>query len=239
MMQSNRLVLILILINLLMRGIEIHGFLSSRHSIQMNRELLIRNAFNNRLMMSKDHATATSASPAYSLPKFLALSAAIFSFNAPPSFSMSPISTISGVAQLSPKTKLKASTGDQIALYVTVRQDKGIWQDQVRNFKQPPVLAKRIPINVASEFPLSFTIDENTDSTPEGKELASEWKSGKSALLITARLDMDGIASTRSSADLVGQTSTTLSDDGSGWKDFTLNLGGRGSMSRFITTTKP
>ena len=126
-------------------------------------------------------------------------------------------------------------TSSERALYLTVRQDGGIWQDRVRNFKPPPVLSKRIPASeLGSEFPCKVMLDSKTDATPEGLQLESDWTSGRTPLLVTARLDMDGVAATRSPEDVVGQTTISLDGQGS-WPDFQLELAGRGLTGKFIT----
>lgn len=117
------------------------------------------------------------------------------------------------------------------ALYITVRQDKGVWSDRVRNFKPPPVLSKRI--SAPMTFPLSFTLDSDADSTEEGAALAREWKTGRNPLLVAARLDADGVAATRSPDDLTGQATVELKDGA--WGKIDMVLEGRGLTGRFIT----
>lgn len=120
------------------------------------------------------------------------------------------------------------------ALYVTVRQDKGVWSDRVRNFKPPPVLSKRIP---NPTFPLAFTLDSDVDSTEEGAALAREWKAGRNPLLVAARLDADGVAATRSPDDLTGQATIELKEGA--WGAIDMVLEGRGLTGKFITQPRP
>jgi hypothetical protein len=141
-------------------------------------------------------------------------------------------SSLSGVVSL-PESIIPI-TGEKTALYVTVKQDLGIWKSGVLNVKSPPVLTKRIsPI---SNFPIEFSLDEEEDSTPEGIATAKDWKSGNNPLLISVRLDSDGVAATRSPEDLVGQGSVSLVN--SNWERAEISLQGRGVAGKFITESR-
>ena len=121
------------------------------------------------------------------------------------------------------------------ALYITVRQDGGIWEAGVRNYKPPPIMAKKIPIDDVSVFPLKVSLDDTIDITEEGKDL--KWKNGKKPkpLLFSARLDTDSNANTRSPTDLVGQIANIRYEDGS-WQSFDISLGGRGGLGKVIVS---
>ena len=125
-------------------------------------------------------------------------------------------------------------SGENAALYLTVREDVGVWQSSVRNVKPPPVLSKRIPVTSAS-FPLKFTISSDADSTPEGVALMRSWTSGKNPLIITARVDEDGVAATRGPNDLIGRSN---SDFKTVWEDVNIEVKGRGVAGKFITNKK-
>jgi hypothetical protein len=104
----------------------------------------------------------------------------------------------------------------------------------VRNFKPPPVLTKRIPVSPSS-FPYKFTIDSAFDSTLEGQQTYSKWSSGK-GLLISARIDEDGIAATRGPNDLVGKGITERADRETRWPDTNIEVTGRGIAGKILTS---
>ena len=97
--------------------------------------------------------------------------------------------------------------------------------------KPPPVLAKKI--NNIGAFPLDFQLTSELDSLPE---VSSEWKLGQQGLIISARLDSDGIANTRSPDDLVGQGKSTFQNGQ--WSDVAITLQGRGIGGKLITTKR-
>jgi hypothetical protein len=118
------------------------------------------------------------------------------------------------------------------ALYITAREDRGVWQDRVRNFKSPPVMSKRIPASaLKSGFPLEVTLDSAVDSTPEGQ--ADAWTKGTNPLLVSARLDVDGTAATRSPEDLTGSGSASFDRAEGRWEHFEIALSGRGQIYRY------
>lgn len=88
-------------------------------------------------------------------------------------------STLSGIVSLAPETK--APNSDKAALYITVKQDPGLWVSAVRNIKDPPVLTKRI--SPVSSFPIDFTLTKD-DSTPEGLAVFKDWTSGRLPLAV-------------------------------------------------------
>jgi len=130
-------------------------------------------------------------------------------------------------------------TNQNLALYVTVRQDRGIWQDRVRNFKSPPIMSKRIPSSELKQgFPLRVTLDSVLDATVEGKEIEEAWTKGQTPLLVSARLDVDGVAATRSPDDLTGSASTSFSNEQGSFDKFELTLVDRGITGKLITQTQ-
>ena len=121
------------------------------------------------------------------------------------------------------------------ALYLTARQDVGIFQAQIKNVKPPPVLSKRVSVTGGSEvFPVEIVVSGSSDLTPEGQDL--KWATGKLPLVISARLDADGIAATRDPQDLIGRV-VVKKVDGK-WEDGKIDLQGRGVAGKFITNKK-
>ena len=130
-----------------------------------------------------------------------------------------------------------APVNSEQALYVTAREDRGVWQDRVRNFKAPPVMSKRISASaLKSGFPLEVTLDSTVDSTPEGQD--GIWTKGANPLLVSARLDVDGTAATRSPEDLTGSGSASFDRTEGRWDHFDIALSGRGLTGKFITQPK-
>lgn len=138
--------------------------------------------------------------------------------------------TFSGTVRIAGSTTTKPTTG---ALYITVRQDVGVWESSVRNYKPPPLMAKKIPIDDVNVFPLQVSLDDTTDVTIEGKDLSWENKKKPKPLLFSARLDSDSDANTRSPNDLVGQIANIRFENGA-WQNFEIGLGGRGGLGKAL-----
>jgi hypothetical protein len=145
-----------------------------------------------------------------------------------------PVVTMNGQIQLS-SVNIAAPTGDKSALYITVREDVGVWTSAVRNMKPPPIMTKRMT-NIKN-FPVSVTLNSKDDMTQEGAASADEWMNSKRPLIISSRLDSDGVASTRSPEDLVGQGEAKYNGN-NGWESFSVDLSGRGVAGKFITNQK-
>ncbi|CAB9504611.1 expressed unknown protein [Seminavis robusta] len=142
------------------------------------------------------------------------------------------------------KTQVVDPTGKTMtpipALYVTVRPDRPDNVPQAilqgTRGKPPPVLSARFE---APTFPFSFHLTDK-DYTPEGQPLTNdETKTSdndpwwlRDDLIVSARLDMDGIAATRSPEDLVGRTTYRRSQGG---EAVDLELMGRGAFGKFAT----
>merc|ERR1719502_1259682 len=122
------------------------------------------------------------------------------------------------------------------ALYITAREDIGLLRSAVLNSKPPPILTKRIPIK-ASNFPYQFKLDSQFDLTPEGQQTYAEWSSGKTPILISARVDEDGVAATRGPNDLVGKGTSNygLGEGDPVWDKTAIELVGRGVTGKFLT----
>lgn len=135
---------------------------------------------------------------------------------------------LSGIVDISPSTSMSFKEGS--ALYVTAREDFGLWTSAVRNIKAPPILTKRIA-NIKS-FPITVSLDLN-DLTPEGVASKKSWSTGKLPLTISSRFDMDGVASTRDPDDLVGISKSEFK--GGKFENFRIELGDRGIGGKLVT----
>ena len=132
---------------------------------------------------------------------------------------------------LSPRADITEIPSEGAALYITARPNS---VDNVPRAildgsrgKPPPVLIARIP-NVSS-FPFEATLTAK-DVTVEGAAAddASYWWQGQ-GLVVSARLDSDGLASTRDPTDLVGRNLLLGGDK------VTVELQGRGVAGKFFT----
>jgi hypothetical protein len=126
------------------------------------------------------------------------------------------------------------------ALYITARPQR---PDNVpraildgSNGKPPPVLACRIP---NPSFPYEFELTK-LDLTPEGAYFLDEsldryWFEGEN-LIVSARWDTDGVASTRDPTDLVGR-SQYFSQSSKNEEEtlVTVELSGRGITGKLVT----
>ena len=129
-----------------------------------------------------------------------------------------------------------AVTGPSSALYVTVRPNSPdnvprAILDGTRG-KPPPVLSGRFP---EPTFPFAFTLsaaDLTAEGTGvlEGNGRGDFWWLGQD-LVVSARLDSDGVAATRDPNDLVGRGFYAASGGG----EAKLELQGRGAAGKFFT----
>ncbi|KAL9189153.1 hypothetical protein ACHAXT_011643 [Thalassiosira profunda] len=136
-------------------------------------------------------------------------------------------------------------------LYVPIRREEimalakagsqsNLQQYSVQGGKAPPVLAARFPISGEDAFPFRFQLTAN-DVTQEGASFGLEsaestkpywWE--KETLVVSARLDSDGVAATRDPQDLVGRgVGRVLSGD-----DIVVQLEGRGLFGKAVTNKK-
>lgn len=126
------------------------------------------------------------------------------------------------------------------ALYITARPQR---PDNVPKAvldgsygKPPPVLACRIP---NPSFPCEIILS-TADLTPEGAYFLDEsrgkyWFEGEN-LIVSARWDTDGIASTRDPTDLVGRSQyNSVSSKQEGETLVTIELSGRGITGKLVT----
>ncbi len=127
------------------------------------------------------------------------------------------------------------------ALYITCRPNRPDNVPQAilqgTRGKPPPVLAARF--EHPTSFPFAFQLTSN-DVTLEGssanienietKGVSRYWWS-RDDLIVSARLDSDGVASTRSPEDLVGRGIYTCCNG----NDASIELQGRGAFGKFAT----
>jgi len=133
------------------------------------------------------------------------------------------------------------------ALYITARPDR---PDNVPRAilegsrgKPPPVLSARYE---RPTFPFSFQLtdqDYTLEGQPTTTAAAADQNSATTAepwwrqdnLIVSARLDMDGIAATRSPEDLVGRAMYVAKQGGD---SIDIPLTGRGAFGKFATGKK-
>jgi hypothetical protein len=147
----------------------------------------------------------------------------------------SPSSFLQVTVTLSKSAAAEISTPAQTsALYITARPNSA---DNVPRAildgsrgKPPPVLIARIP-NVC-QFPFTTTLTSK-DVTVEGSSNeganSSYWWRG-TPLVVSARLDSDGVAATRDPSDLVGRSISSTGNSA-----VTVELQGRGAAGKFFT----
>mmetsp|Transcript_32949 Transcript_32949/g.74607 ORF Transcript_32949/g.74607 Transcript_32949/m.74607 type:complete len:243 (-) Transcript_32949:21-749(-) len=132
------------------------------------------------------------------------------------------------------------------ALYVTARPESlssapgSLFDMLVGNYggKPPAVLTARYPIYGGAapyEFELSTSdlTEEGSFSTSTDKSEGLWWQNDN--LIISARLDSDGVASSRDPEDLVGRISCSAKDSRSGLQ---IELSGRGMFGKSVTRKK-
>ena len=131
------------------------------------------------------------------------------------------------------------------ALYVTARPEslssapKSLFDMLVGNYggKPPAVLTARYPISGEApyEFQLSASdlTEEGSFSTSNDKSEPLWWQNDD--LIISARLDSDGVASSRFPEDLVGRTISSAKNSRSGLR---IELSGRGMFGKSVTRKK-
>jgi hypothetical protein len=125
-----------------------------------------------------------------------------------------------------------APSSDASALYVTVRvvpsNNVGMY---VSAGKVPPLAAARF---AAPQFPYRFELT-TSDLTPEFGGVPSEQWAAQD-LVVTCRLDTDGIAATRAPEDLVGRGQLAKRSRAlPPWEPLEIELQGRGLTGRVLT----
>jgi len=142
---------------------------------------------------------------------------------------------VSGTATLQSGISID-EIGTNASLYVTARPNK---PDNVPRAildgsrgKAPPVLSARF---ANPTFPFEFDLSSQWltpegASVVEGKDTDDVWWRGED-LIISARLDSDGVAATRDPTDLVGRGIYTAKDD----SKVSIELQGRGMFGKAVT----
>jgi len=142
---------------------------------------------------------------------------------------------VSGTATLQSGISID-EIGTNTALYITARPNK---PDNVPRAildgsrgKAPPILSARF---ASPKFPFDFDLSSQWltpegASVVEGKDTNDVWWSGED-LIISARLDSDGVAATRDPTDLVGRGIYTAKDD----SKVSIELQGRGMFGKAVT----
>lgn len=208
----------------------------------------------------------------YRTAKSLSASAIVMLVN-PSSSSSSYSSTsardtvyLQGRVTLQPGQSIPTSI-ETAALYITVRPN--VPDDAPRAIldgtrgKSPPVLSARFPIAPSTTakgdfFPFQFDLTQQNltpegalplpTATVEGKESDGSrmmlwWEKNGKDLIVSARLDTDGVASTRDPEDLVGRGVSTRLLDRANEDDATvaavsIELRGRGMFGKSVTAKK-
>ena len=113
--------------------------------------------------------------------------------------------------------------------------DTNVFQSGVLNNKPPPLLTKRIAGPIT--FPLEFTLNYNQDATPEATISPQSWAKKNKDILVSVRLDTDGIAATRADTDLIGKdVAKSIAVGGSNaWSTLNVELSDRGIGGKFVT----
>jgi hypothetical protein len=113
------------------------------------------------------------------------------------------------------------------ALYVTARLASGGAMT-----KQPPIAAARFPCPL--HFPYAFELKMPADLTAEYAGAPVDFLASQD-LIISARLDTDGVAATRDPDDLIGRGGLSKQGSASGWAPVAIELQGRGLTGRILT----
>jgi hypothetical protein len=119
------------------------------------------------------------------------------------------------------------------AIYLTAKQDVGFINAQIRNFKPPAILTSRT--QAPFSFPKEIVLNGQADLTPEGLGLQSKWQAGKQPLVVSARLDVDGVAATRNAEDLIGKALVSKDTASGKWIGCDIDLEDRGLGGRIVT----
>ncbi|KAL7529349.1 hypothetical protein ACHAXR_003903 [Thalassiosira sp. AJA248-18] len=171
-----------------------------------------------------------------------AASALLVVTGVPPSALSAPVPDekvyVRGVSTLQSGVSIE-TIGPDAALYVTARPNR---PDNVPRAildgsrgKPPPVLSARF---ANPTFPFDFTLTSQ-NFTPEGASMIEGgdnndvWWSGED-LIVSARLDSDGVAATRDPTDLVGRGVYSASSN----SDVSVELQGRGLFGKSVTAKK-
>jgi len=115
---------------------------------------------------------------------------------------------------LSPGVEVPAAGA---ALYVTLRPPG----------RGPPIAARRVPWPLAFPLRLELTAEDGLPDAPP----VEAWRE----LMVSARLDTDGVAATRDPTDLVGRGAARRGASEDSWEEAQVTLVGRGFAGRLAT----
>jgi len=205
-----------------------NAFLASSRSCRYLKLLYSTNDSTNELISSRRDVIATS----------IASTAVLIStsLSPPEAFALDDDKIyVSGTATLQSGISID-EIGTNAALYITARPNK---PDNVPRAvldgsrgKAPPILSARFS---NPTFPFDFDLSSQWltpegASVVEGKDTDDVWWSGED-LIISARLDSDGVAATRDPTDLVGRGIYAAKDD----SKVSIELQGRGMFGKAVT----
>ena len=204
-----------------------NAFLTSNRSCRYLKPLYSTNDSTNELISSRRDVIATS------IASILLIST---SLSKPAAFALDDDKIyVSGTSTLQQGISID-DIGSNTALYITARPNK---PDNVPRAildgsrgKAPPILSARF---ASPQFPFDFDLSSQW-LTPEGASKVAGtdtddvWWRGED-LIISARLDSDGVAATRDPTDLVGRGIYTAKDD----SKVSIELQGRGMFGKAVT----
>ena len=202
-----------------------NAFLTSRSCRCPNLELFSTNDPTNELLSSRRDVIATS------IASMLLISTSL----SPEAFAVDDKIYVSGTATLQSGISID-EIGTNAALYVTARPNKPDNVPQAilngSRGKAPPVLSARF---ANPSFPFDFDLSSQWltpegASKVEGTDTDDVWWRGED-LIVSARLDSDGIAATRDPTDLVGRSIYTAKDN----SKVSIELQGRGMFGKAVT----
>lgn len=152
-----------------------------------------------------------------------------------PSLSFADVGTNDIQCKIKLPTTISAIYGQApaSAIYLTAKQDVGFINAQIRNFKPPAILTSRT--QAPFSFPKEIVLNGQADLTPEGLGLLTKWQAGKQSLIVSARLDVDGIAATRNAEDLIGKAVVSKDAVSGKWIGCEIDLEDRGLGGRIVT----
>ena len=159
----------------------------------------------------------------------VAVSAVFLDFN---QYAIADVGTNDIMCTVTVKNGATLPKGSDPSIYLTARQDVGIFQAQIKNMKPPPILTSRTAGPFT--FPTEIILSAKNDITPEGLEIINQWQSGKKPIVVSARLDADGVAATRNAEDLVGKAIASKGETGE-WTGCRIELTDRGVGGKLVT----
>lgn len=164
---------------------------------------------------------------------------------------------LKGVVTLKAGTEFKPSSDDasapsSAALYITAKPEQltpmSAFDATITGGRPPPIMTAKFPMGAvgnANAFPFHFQLTSN-DVTSEGAfgittqivDPSSFWWYSDN-LIVSCRLDRDGVAATRDPEDLVGRSFSKVNkgtnNEGTVRGEVRIELQGRGIGGKFVT----